>query len=256
MEWWVTMKAARKNNYTKEEEAFVRELFDNKASDAEDVALFNERFPHRNITQAAYRSLRKRLGLIKHFAHVYFTEEEDAFIKENLQKYRNLFELTDAFNVAFPHHQTTHMNIQKRMAILGIKKGTRKWRSESKAKVSRHPIGYISVHKRNDHNGVYTRIKTEDGYKPANKWYIENVYGKNWKEYKLLHLNGDGADFSPENLMCVTTEVISSMSFRSWFFTDAELTKTAALTAELLLCFPDLCHNENQYYRMIRSETE
>lgn len=246
------MKAARKNNYTEEEKAFVRELFNNRVSDAEDVALFNERFPNRQITKSAYCSLRKRLGLVKHFMHIRFTEEEDAFIKENLQKYRNLFELTDAFNSMFPHHQTTHQNIQKRMAILGIQKGTRYWRSEKKAKVSKHPIGYILVHKRKDRCGVYTRIKTEDGYKPANKWYVENVYGKNWKEYKLLHLNGDSADFSPENLMCVTTTVMISMGYRSWFFKDAELTKTAALTAELLLLFPDLIHNENQYYGVRR----
>jgi hypothetical protein len=66
----------------------------------------------------------------------------------------------------------------------------------------------------------------------------------------IINLNGNKADFSKENIMLVSKSIYHSLCWRSWFFTDAELTKTAILTAELLSFFPDLTHNENQYYRM------
>lgn len=243
------MKAKRLNNYTEEEKAFVRELFNNKATDAEDVALFNKRFPYRNITKAAYCSLRKRLGVNKHFANTHFTEEEDAFIKDNLQEYQTVIELTDAFNSMFPHHSTTHKNIQKRMAILGIRKGTHNVRKG--VMPSKNPIETVIIGRGKSGERHGARVKTENGYVSANAYFRKKYFGESAKGV-IVNLNGNKADFSKENVMLVSKSVYHSLCWRSWFFCDAELTRTAILTAELLLFFPDLTHNENQYYRLRR----
>ena len=64
----------------------------------------------------------------------------------------------------------------------------------------------------------------------------------------IIHLNGDLSDFSEGNIEFVTKSVYSSLCWRKWLFKNAELTKTAILAARLLEYFPELRHNENQYY--------
>ena len=65
----------------------------------------------------------------------------------------------------------------------------------------------------------------------------------------LIHLNGDYADFSRDNIVLVSKSIYASLMWRGWVFANPELTKTAILTAQLLEFFPDLRHNENQYYK-------
>lgn len=64
----------------------------------------------------------------------------------------------------------------------------------------------------------------------------------------IIHLNGDLADFSEDNIEFVSRAIYSSLCWRKWLFTNPELTKTAILAAKLLEYFPDLRHNENQFY--------
>jgi len=174
-----------------------------------------------------------------------FTQEEDDFLRKNIDNCFDTYELTDRFNDKFPNHQTTRSNLAHHLCILGIRKGTRKKRKEKI--YSKNEIGTIIT----DKDGKRPRIKTENGYVQANKYFLEKYFGKtgdSYKQWRLVHLNGNLSDFARDNLECVPMSIYSSMCWRGWLFTDPELTRTAILTATLLEYFPYLRHNENQYY--------
>ena len=169
----------------------------------------------------------------------YYTPAEDAFLRENLDKCYTLYELLERFNAEFPQHITSYGGLQKHLSALGLKKGTHNVRKE---KVHhRNPIG--TVIKSGRHSA---RVKTENGYVSANA-YFRKKYGRS-KDEMIIHLNGDLADFSENNIEFVSRATYSSLCWRKWLFTNPELTKTAILTAKLLEYFPDLRHNENQFY--------
>lgn len=171
---------------------------------------------------------------------VYFSQEEDKFLRDNIHKCYTLYDLADLFNKQFPEHSTNANNLQKRLSILRIKKGTHNIRKMP----SKNPIGTVIV----DKHGKKARVKTENGYVQANAYFKKLYFGENEKGKMIIHLNGDYSDFSRENIELVTKSIYTSLMFRKWIFKDPELTKTAILTAQLLELFPDLRHNENQYY--------
>lgn len=178
-----------------------------------------------------------------------FTAEQDMFLQENLDKCHTLYDLTDVFNRTFPHHETTYGNIQKRLQKLGLKKGTHKVRRE------KLPHGYSYETVIPGKNGHSSRVKTANGYQAANKYFREKYYGKGAKGM-LINLNGDKTDFATENVVLVPKSEYISLCWRGWFFQDRELMKVAILTVRLLAYFPELVHNENQCYRMLRGDAE
>lgn len=177
---------------------------------------------------------------------VNFTEEEDIFLLDNIHKCQTLYDLADLFNGKFERHQTNALNITKRLSKLGVKKGTHNIRKE-KIK-SKNKIGTVITNK----DGKKARVKTENGYVNANTYFKEKYFPDSGKNEMLIHLNGDYSDFSVENIALVSKSIYSSLMWRKWIFENPELTKTAILTAQLLEFFPDLRHNENQYYKCNR----
>lgn len=177
-----------------------------------------------------------------------FTPTEDDFLREHIDECYTLYSLVDMFNAEFPEHQIKYSNLGHRLGKLGIKKGTHNVRKG--VMPSKNPIETVILGSKKSGTGRNgARVKTENGYVSANAYFRKKYYGENAKGI-IVNLNGNKADFSKENVMLVSKSVYHSLCWRSWFFTDADLTKTAILTAELLLFFPDLIHNENQYYRM------
>ena len=174
---------------------------------------------------------------------VNFTEEEDNFLLDNIHKCRTLYDLADLFNGKFERHQTNALNITKHLSKLGVKKGTHNIRKE-KIK-SKNKIGTVITNK----DGKKARVQTENGYVHANTYFKEKYFPESRKDEMLIHLNGDYSDFSLENIALVSKSIYSSLMWRKWIFENPELTKTAILTAQLLEFFPDLRHNENQYYK-------
>lgn len=168
-----------------------------------------------------------------------FTTEEDEFIRNNLETSNTLYDLVERFNSRFPCHQIKYSNLGKRMKKLGVKKGTHNIRKER----IWHRNAYGDIIKS---KGKSARVKTEQGYVSANRHFREKL-GVSENEI-IVNLNGDKCDFSEGNIGVVSRAVYFSMCWRGWFFTDPELTKTAILTAKLLQYFPELTHNENQYY--------
>lgn len=170
---------------------------------------------------------------------IHFTYAEDNFLRDNLDRSRTIYDLVESFNAEFPQHTTTYANLQKRLSKLGLKKGTHNIRKE---KVHhRNPIGTVIKS-----SGRSARVKTEKGYVPANT-YFRNKYGRS-KDEMIIHLNGNLCDFSESNIEFVSKAIYSSLCWRKWLFTNPELTKAAILTAKLLEYFPELRHNENQWY--------
>lgn len=166
-----------------------------------------------------------------------FTPEQDEFILSNIDKCKTLYALVDMFNAKYPFHAIKYSNLGKHLALLGVKKGTHNVRKECVK--SRNAVGCI-IRSRN--HGA--RIKTENGYVFAGKHYAMT---HNITEGRIVHLNGDCADFSDSNIEIVETSVFSSMCWRGWLFKNPELTRTAILAARLLLMFPQMVHNEKQY---------
>lgn len=176
-----------------------------------------------------------------------FTAAEDAFLKDNIGKCYTIYDLVDMFNGRFPEHTTNYRNLQKRLQKLGLKKSTHNIRPG--AMPSRNSVGTVIRGSAGQHG---SRVKTENGYISANKYFKEKLFGYTGNDKVIVHLNGDAADFSREHIELVSRPVYHSMCWRSWFFKDTELTRTAILTAELLLFFPDIIHNENQYCKIKR----
>lgn len=178
-----------------------------------------------------------------------YSEAENKFLREHIHECYTLYDLLDMFNAEFPNHQIKYSAMQKNLKSLGLKKGTHNVR---KGKMpSKNPIGtVISGSRKSNRDGHGARVKTENGYVAAGRYFKEKYFGD--KDGKIVHLNGDRGDFSRENIVLVPKSIYSSLCWRGWIFKDPELTKTAILTAELLSFFPDLTHNENQYYRMRR----
>lgn len=179
-----------------------------------------------------------------------FTKVEDDFLIENLDKCSTTYDLTDLFNERFPNHPTKCDNLRHRLALLGLRKGThniRKGKARSVNALETVIAGSTSGHNPGDRHGA--RVKTENGYVSANGYFRRKYFGDDAKGI-IVNLNGDKTDFSRENVALVSRSVWHSLCWRSWLFTDPELTKVAILTAELLSFFPDLTHNENQYYKL------
>lgn len=173
---------------------------------------------------------------------VYFKSEEDDFLRENIHKYATLYDLNEQFNIKFVAHQISYSNMGKRLQKLGLKKRTHYIRKG--AMPSKNSIGTIIVNR----YGKKARVKTENGYVHANTYFKNLYFGECDRNKMLIHLNGDYADFSRSNIVLVTRSIYCSLIQRKWIFKNPELTKTAILTAQLLELFPDLRHNENQYY--------
>lgn len=183
-------------------------------------------------------------------SRAFFTPEQDTFLREHIGKCYTLHSLVDMFNAAFPEHRITYSNLGKRLQKIGIKKGTHNIR-KGKAK-SKNPVGTVIKGGNGGHGGHGARIKTENGYVSANAYFKKKIFGYTKSDKIIVNLNGDKTDFSIDNVELVSRPVYHSLCWRQWFFTDAELTKTAILTAKLLSFFPDLTHNENQYCKMKR----
>lgn len=130
-------------------------------------------------------------------------------------------------------------------AIVSIEDGTGSIdKAKAIASLAKQMINNIGTVIRGRNHGA--RVKTENGYVAANA-YFRKKYGRS-KDEMIIHLNGDLADFSENNIEFVSKAIYSSLCWRKWLFTNPELTKTAILTAKLLEYFPDLRHNENQFY--------
>ena len=180
---------------------------------------------------------------------VNFSKDEDDFLKKHIDECYTLHDLVEIFNEKFPRHKTNYENLQKRLSKIGLRKGTHHIR---KGKIIGNPYGTVIVNK----DGSRPRVKTGKGYVAAGPYFREKYFGENGNDKKLVHLNGNKQDFSRENIVLVTKSIFSSLCWRGWFFKEPELTKTAILTAQLLSFFPDLVHNENQYYKMMRGDGE
>lgn len=172
-----------------------------------------------------------------------YTEAEEMFLRSNVHKCETLYDLQSLFNANFPNHRLSNSNLRHKLSSMGIKKGTHNIRKEKIKSVN--SIGTVII----DKNGKKARVKTESGYVSANSYFKKLYLGNSGKDKMIIHLNGDYSDFSRENIEFVNRSVFFSVMWRKWVFENPELTKTAILTAQLLEYFPELRHNENQYYK-------
>lgn len=172
---------------------------------------------------------------------VRFTAEQDAFLREHTQTARTYYDLTELFVARFPEHPTDFRNLQKRVHKLGIRKGTHNIRRELLR--PKNPVGTVIWNGKKP-----ARVKTENGYVAANKYFKEKYFPG--EDGNIVWLDGNPKNCARENAELVEKSVYASLCWRGWFFVDRELTKTAILTARLLLFFPEYTHNENQYLKI------
>lgn len=169
-----------------------------------------------------------------------YTEEKIAWMNEHINDDCTLEELSRQFSEKFNHH-VSRMAFNKALTLYcGHKPRVCKWKPESK-----NAIGTVIANK----DGKKCRVKTEHGYVPADT-YFKKLYGLPERS-RIVHLNGNYADFSRENIVPVSHGIHTAMAFRHWFFSDPERTKAAILCAELLILLGS-SKNENQFLKITK----
>lgn len=81
---------------------------------------------------------------------------------------------------------------------------------------------------------VWVKIAEPNKWREKRKIVYEQAFGKIPKGYKLIFLDGNYSNIVPENLTIVTSGVECILNKRHLMSTDAELTKSGILIAELI----------------------
>lgn len=170
-----------------------------------------------------------------------YTPEQRAWIFHHYKDDCSTKVLCEQFSTLFPDHTINRSALQKFLSNNNLKKPRPK-----RIKIpSRNMIGVVIANK----DGKKCRVKTENGYVQADT-YFKELYGFP-KNCRIVHLNGDYTDFSPENIVPISRGVHSALVFRHWFFDDPERTKAAILCAELIILL-GASKNENQFLKISR----
>lgn len=81
---------------------------------------------------------------------------------------------------------------------------------------------------------VWVKVAEPNKWREKRKIVYEQAFGKIPKGYKLIFLDGNYSNIVPENLTIVTSGVECILNKRHLMSTDAELTKSGILIAELI----------------------
>lgn len=81
---------------------------------------------------------------------------------------------------------------------------------------------------------VWVKVAEPNKWREKRKIVYEQAFGKIPKGYKLIFLDGNYSNIVPENLTIVTSGVECILNKRHLLSTDAELTKSGILIAELI----------------------
>lgn len=222
--------------YTKEEIDFLASI---KGTDTYKniAAKFNKKF-NTNISKEAIRRKLKRGLYVSRVSK--YTDEQDNFIKENLQLY-SYKKLREMFYEKYGIEITEQAIADRRR---------RKYYSEPTKYSDKVDFRMywcedgIGIEKERD-GRVLVKVSDNQGNKREN-WkykhhYIwEKHYGPIPEQHRVLFLDGDTRNFNINNLACVPLPYICIMGANKWQFQNPELTRTAIKWCELFYTMKNL----------------
>ena len=171
--------------------------------------------------------------------HVYFTSEQEEWLREHYFKATSYDELTTLFNREFGAFRTKSMLQDKCTKRLGLK-GMENPTTYGKKKKEQLPVGAI----RKGAGATYIKVKETPGkvrytgyaepyWLPLQKKLYQDSFGEIASDKMVCFLDGDRDNFDLSNLYCIDRKISALLTKNHWWTNDRDLTLTAIKWCEL-----------------------
>ena len=173
----------------------------------------------------------------------FYTQLEEDWLKENVDRFVNSIGLTEAFNAKFENGRKSQA-IRKKITYLlpGHKYGHSGGKEKGfGSSVTASPIGserwtggylYVKVAD-NPLAKNFTTADIRKNWVAKHRLVWESAYGKIPKGGIVVFLDGDRSNFDLNNLYCTNKKITTVMIRNNWFSGNPELTLTAIKWCEL-----------------------
>lgn len=177
--------------------------------------------------------------------HVFFTKEQERWLRENYFSSQSYAALVEKFNDTFGTKRSADMlkdKCTKRLRLKGMPNPTQYGRKQKE----QLPLGTI----RRSQTGTYIKVRIASnadmsGYQepywtPLQKKIYQDAHGDIQPNQMVCFLNRDPEDFSVENLYPIDRKIAVIMSKNKWWSDDPELTLAAIKWCELFYTIKEL----------------
>ena len=178
-----------------------------------------------------------------------YTPEQEAFLRENISKCDSYEDLANLIS-DFCGSPFTVQSVKEKCKRIGIRLGKNAGRFKPKGRPRSLPIGTI----RSSKNAMYIKISDIgtgiSGYEPPDwvplqKYLYEKAFGKINEKEQVIFLDGNKDNFSLSNLCPVDMKIKAYLARNKMYSSDSHITKTAILTAKLILMLKGKEKHEN-----------
>lgn len=227
-------------SYTIEQDEWLREHYYTTKTFEELTEQFNLRFGTDRTQYGIQARVNKHLKLARH----HFTEEQEAWLRENYDDVGFYDELTEQFNLYFGTNRTVTQVREKCNKGLGLK--GKPGRSSYKYKDKRQlPVGtirktqtatYIKVSETPSKafgSKIHTRGYQEPYWLPLQKKLYQDAYGPIESGKMVCFLDSNSDNFELDNLYCIDRRISAILSKNNWWSSDKDLTLAAIKWCEL-----------------------
>ena len=196
------------------------------------VILFNAHFSTNLSTRAVQNYCRRKIGAKGGQNHstrlncirINYTDEEDAWIRENNDKFRNVHELHEAFVLRFPNHRVTYRGFLTHY----YEKLKLKLSDEQRSRI-RGDYAIGDVIRLGKKKQPYVKIQMHgtdmERWRPLSYIMYEKYYGKKVDEdERVIYLNGDVEDLSQDNLYVVKKSWVPMLNRNGWLKGNRDVT--------------------------------
>lgn len=243
-----------RKKYTKEHIEYLRKIAPGRYSD-EITEMFNKKFKM-NVTESAIKTLKERHKIQSNVPknRMQYTQEQLDYLKELATQGFFNAEITRRFNEKFGTNKSERaiQNIRNKYKIYTSaryywpkghvpwnkgKKGLDIGGKETQFKKGNIPQSYRPVGSERVNADGYTEVKVADPsiWEPKHKIVWEQHHGRQVPEgYVVIFGDRNKSNFDPENLLLVSRAQLVRMNQRGLIKSDAELTKTGMLIADIL----------------------
>ena len=171
--------------------------------------------------------------------HIYYTKEQEDWLRDNYYRVKSYDDLTAAFNERFEtirNRESIKDKCVKRMGLSGMPNPTRYGLKEKE----QLPIGTI----RKSQTGTYIKVLevppkanlsgyAEPYWLPLQKKIYQDAHGKIGTDQMVCFLDANPENFELDNLYCIDRKISAIMSKNRWWTDSKEHTLTAIKWCEL-----------------------
>ena len=178
--------------------------------------------------------------------HVYYTPEQEQWLRNNYYLVNSYDELTSLFNKKFVSNRSKNSLREKCTKSLGLK-GMPNPTVYGIKKKEQLPIGTI----RKSQVGTYIKVMNTDGtehisgylepyWLPLQKKIYQDSYGELEPGKMVCFLDGNNDNFELDNLYAIDRRISAIMSSNRWWTDSKEHTLTAIKWCELFYALKEL----------------